>query len=82
MYSQNDYRYYLEHRLAQSEDFLAHYGIKGMKWKKHKSTSYDPNTGMLTRTRELTNGSKSIGIQNFKYTPTGETGIRLYTSDS
>lgn len=36
MYSKNDYRYYLEHRLAQSDDFLAHYGVKGMKWKNHK----------------------------------------------
>ena len=37
MYSNNDYRYYLEHRLAESDDFLAHYGVKGMKWKNHKS---------------------------------------------
>ena len=36
MYSKNDYRYYLERQLAQSEDFLAHYGVKGMKWKNHK----------------------------------------------
>ena len=34
MYSKNDYRYYLEHRLAESDDYLAHYGVKGMKWKK------------------------------------------------
>ena len=39
MYSKNDYRYYLEHRLAQSDDFLAHYGIKGMKWNKKKGSS-------------------------------------------
>lgn len=36
MYSKNDYRYYLEHRLEESDDYLAHYGVKGMKWKKHK----------------------------------------------
>lgn len=36
MYSKNDYRYYLERQLMQSNDFLAHYGIKGMKWKKRK----------------------------------------------
>ena len=35
MYSKNDYRYYLEHRLAESDDYLAHYGVKGMKWKHH-----------------------------------------------
>ena len=37
MYSKNDYRYYLEHRLEESDDYLAHYGVKGMKWKHHKS---------------------------------------------
>ena len=36
MYSKNDYRYYLETRLIHSDDFLAHYGVKGMKW--HKRT--------------------------------------------
>lgn len=37
MYSKNDYRYYLEHRLEESDDYLAHYGVKGMKWRKHKA---------------------------------------------
>ena len=36
MYSRNDYRYYLEHRAVQSDDFLMHYGVKGMKWRHHK----------------------------------------------
>ena len=36
MYSDNDYRYYLEHQLMESGDFLAHYGVKGMKWKDHQ----------------------------------------------
>lgn len=36
MYSKNDYRYYLEHQLMLSDDYLAHYGIKNMKWGKHK----------------------------------------------
>ena len=35
MYSKNDYRYYLENQLMHSDDFLAHYGVKGMKWRKH-----------------------------------------------
>ena len=35
MYSKNDYRYYLENQLVHSEDYLAHYGVKGMKWKQH-----------------------------------------------
>lgn len=37
MYSKNDYRNYLEHRLMESDDFLAHYGVKGMKWRKRKN---------------------------------------------
>jgi len=41
MYSKNDYRYYLEHRLEESDDYLAHYGVKGMKWKKRKNSSGD-----------------------------------------
>ena len=32
MYSQNDYRYYLQHQLAFSDDYLAHYGVLGMHW--------------------------------------------------
>ena len=46
MYSKNDYRYYLENQLAHSDDFLAHYGVKGMKWRKRKGsdqTSIDVN---------------------------------------
>ena len=41
MYSKNDYRYYLEHRLAESDDFLAHYGVKGMKWKQHLKKKFN-----------------------------------------
>lgn len=37
MYSDNDYRYYLERQLMESNDFLAHYGVKGMKWKDHRT---------------------------------------------
>lgn len=36
MYSKNDYRYYLEHRMRE-ENYLAHYGVKGMKWNKRKA---------------------------------------------
>lgn len=42
MYSKNDYRYYLEHRLAESNDYLAHYGVKGMKWKQHLKRAMIP----------------------------------------
>ena len=42
MYSKNDYRYYLENQLIHSDDFLAHYGVKGMKWK-HRKKSSEPD---------------------------------------
>lgn len=32
MYSRNDYWYYLEHQCMMSDDYLAHYGVLGMKW--------------------------------------------------
>lgn len=41
MYSKNDYRYYLEDQLMHSDDFLAHYGVKGMKWKQHIARTAD-----------------------------------------
>lgn len=47
MYSKNDYRYYLEHRLASSSDHLAHYGVKGMKWNKHKAIKTIQDTGQF-----------------------------------
>lgn len=59
MYNKNDYRYYLENQLIHSDDFLAHYGVKGMKWKKHlkRSIQSGSNTtanialGVLNRDR-------------------------------
>ena len=47
MYSKNDYRYYLEHRLSNSDDYLAHYGVKGMKWNKHKTIKTIQDTGQF-----------------------------------
>ena len=47
MYSKNDYRYYLEHRLGESNDYLAHYGVKGMKWNKHKALKTIGNTAQF-----------------------------------
>ena len=48
MYSKNDYRYYLEHRLAESNDHLAHYGVKGMKWHKRRTLQAIQDVGQLT----------------------------------
>ena len=37
MYSNNDFRYYKE------GEYLAHFGVKGMKWKKRKRVSGEVN---------------------------------------
>lgn len=73
MYSKNDYRYYLEHRLAESNDYLAHYGVKGMKWKQHLKRKfgqhfetfkgeYDTQYGYLSGAHK----QKYAGIQSKK----------------
>ena len=54
MYSKNDYRYYLEHRLMMSDNFLAHYGVKGMKWKNHATNYID---------RQLANRAEKLGYE-------------------
>ena len=65
MYSDNDYRYYLEHRLQESDDILMHYGVKGMKWRHHKNV----NTGAY---RDLIGDASSIAGRKF-YSPNGTT---------
>lgn len=47
MYSKNDYRYYLEHRLIESDSYLAHYGVKGMKWRNRKVNDTVRDTGQF-----------------------------------
>lgn len=56
MYSKNDYRYYLDNQLAHSDDFLAHYGVKGMRWKHRNSaaqTVADDQLRGMKRTRDI-----------------------------
>ena len=65
MYSKNDYRYYLEHRLAESDDYLAHYGVKGMKWKNRKDSSYRMESTLLTGSG-LSRTIADIGVNNYK----------------
>ena len=82
MYSKNDYRYYREARLVHSDDFLAHYGVKGMKWHKHTKLSYDGGTGLWTdATHYVNNKGKVISLSRFSKTSTGETGVGIaYTN--
>lgn len=78
MYSRNDYRYYLEHRLEESDDYLAHYGVKGMKWKKHKVTEYDPNMGTWTRSTIFEDGKgKGVVLSKSRDTRTDETAAGI-----
>lgn len=77
MYSKNDYRFYLENQLIHSDDFLAHYGVKGMKWKKHLKSRYDVYEKNYTDTEywrgqeNIKNGvsydGKMIAIDNKKH---------------
>ena len=80
MYSKNDYRYYLEHRMAE-ENYLAHYGVKGMKWKVHK---INYNTGDTSgRGFEISNNStrQSYGIHYATYNK-GKGKALVYTKQN
>ena len=80
MYSKNDYRYYLENQLMHSDDFLAHYGVKGMKWSKvKKKLSYDSDSGIWTNTRGgfVNNKGRGIVATSAQNSNTGETAIGL-----
>ena len=59
MYSKNDYRYYLEHRLLVSDDYLAHYGVMGMKW----GVRHDERRASLVSKRDA-NTAKIATYQN------------------
>ena len=72
MYSKNDYRYYLEHQLMCSDDFLAHYGVKGMKWKQHLKKKFDQNFEVYKGSNSFDDyyrgghTSKYVGIESKK----------------
>lgn len=57
MYSKNDYRYYLEQRCIESDDFLMHYGVKGMKWKKHLKRLI-PGIGGIKDVQNVVDGTR------------------------
>lgn len=59
MYSRNDYRYYLERQLLVSDDYLAHYGVMGMKW----GVRHDERRANLVSRRE-SNDAKIAVYQN------------------
>lgn len=81
MRSKNDYLDYLERRMS-GDNYLAHYGVKGMKWKKHTKLSFtgDDNheDSRWTKTTEISNGRTAYGLEKSRNIHTGETGLRLY----
>ena len=88
MYSKNDYRYYLEDQLMESDDYLAHYGVKGMKWKHRKTTGgvYDPkeqarlNASKITGVGRTDRGSVYINVK--KNNPNLKGKISIATSNN
>lgn len=51
----------MEYRVIRANDYLAHYGIKGMKWRIRQSydrsgPGYDPGTGVHTVGKKITTG--------------------------
>lgn len=56
MYSNNDFRYYKE------DNYLAHYGIKGMKWKKRKT-----NAHMESDAERYRQGANEMAKENRDY---------------
>ncbi len=87
MYSKNDYRNYLEHRLMESDDFFAHYGIPGMRWHKKKKdakklsryyskmANYDFNRAVM---EEMTGADKEFSKHTNAYDNTAYTDYRNY----
>ena len=71
MYSKNDYRYYLEDQLIHSDDFLAHYGVKGMKWKQHLKKKFDQNFNVYKDSKSFDYrggvSTKYAGIESKKH---------------
>lgn len=64
MYSRNDYRYYLENHLMHSDDYLAHYGVKGMKWKKRRTLRTLKDAGQFVSDKGLVEGLKGKKLYN------------------
>ena len=62
MYSKNDYRYYLEHRMSE-ENHIAHFGIKGMKWRNRKDSSYRLESALLTGSG-VSRIAADVGVNN------------------
>lgn len=92
MYSKNDYRYYLENQLIHSDDFLAHYGVKGMKWRQHLKGKYKDATlekndynskDFVSKERRLDfnkhkHWSDGIGVRYTHDKKTGSRQLQLY----
>lgn len=86
MYSKNDYRYYRENRLLYSDDFLAHYGVKGMKWGKKKVT-FEKRTDSYSGAKDYRidfnkheHWSDGIGIRYDNGKKTGKKSLSVYNT--
>lgn len=75
MYSKNDYRYYLDNRLMHSDDFLAHYGVRGMKWKHRKGGNPEIDPKLSGRARK--NAINDFSIRRSTDPHTGTKELRL-----
>jgi len=64
MYSRNDYRYYLENQLMNSDDYLAHYGVKGMKWKKRRTLRTINDAGQFVSNKGFAKAMKGKKLYN------------------
>lgn len=51
----------MEYRVVRSDDYLSHYGVKGMKWRirqgyDRSGPGWDPGTGVMTVGKKVTTG--------------------------
>ena len=80
----------MEYRVVRSDDYLAHYGVKGMKWRirqgyDRSGPGWDPGTGVMTVGKKVTTGlgtpaEKTKKIKTKKTTKTTKTKTKKETA--
>ena len=77
----------MEYRVIRANDYLAHYGVKGMKWRIRQSydrsgPGYDPGTGVHTIGKRVTTGlgtakaTKKVKTKKTKTTKTAKASTK------